>query len=399
MNKPKPAIEGGIPVRDSFLPFCRAPIDDRDIEMIADTLRSGWLTIGPRTEEFEALLAGYLGVRHAIAVSSCSEAMFLALKALAVGPGDEVITSALTFASTVHAVIHTGAVPVIADIEQETFGVSPGEIEKRITSKTKALLPVHFGGQACYIEEICDIAKRNGLIVVEDAAHAFGAEYRNHKVGGFGNATAFSFYATKNLTTGEGGCITTEDAELDRELRRLSCHGMSRDSWTRYSERGSWYYQVEVPGYKCNMNDILASLGISQLNKFDKIQDRRTEIAGMYGELLDSSPYFTLPKVRDGNLHTWHLFVVRLNLDTLNVDRDAFARALAAENIGCSVHFIPIYMHPFFDPYKKADDSFPACDDYFARCISLPIYPTMSDSDVREVVDALGKLASHYTKL
>lgn len=398
MSKSIPALEGGTPIRHTFLPFCRAPIDDHDIEQVADTLRSGWLTIGPRTEEFEKLLERYLEVHHAIAVSSCSEAMFLALKALSIGPGDEVITSTLTFASTVHSILHVGAAPIVVDIEDETFGADPDEIVKKITPRTKALLPVHFGGQACRIDEICDIASSRGLVVVEDAAHSFGAAYRQKKVGNFGNATAFSFYATKNLTTGEGGCITTANDALARELRRLSYHGMSRDSWERYSQRGSWYYQVDIPGYKSNLNDILASLGVSQLGKFDHIQKRRNEIAASYLEFLDSSPNFELPKVREGNLHTWHLFVVLLNLEAITVDRDHFIRALAAENIGCSVHFIPIHQHPFMVPYKGKDDRFPICDDYFNRCISLPIYPDMLDSDVQEVVDALNKLVSYYAK-
>jgi dTDP-4-amino-4,6-dideoxygalactose transaminase len=398
MSKSIPASEGGTPVRDSFLPFCRAPIDDGDIERMAETLRSGWLTIGPKTEEFEKLLSAYLEVPYVVAVSSCSEAMFLSLKALSVGPGDEVITSTLTFASTVHAVIHAGAVPVLADIEEETFGLDPREVERKITSKTKAVLPVHFGGQACRIEEIRRIASRRGLIVVEDAAHSFGAAYRGQKIGRFGDATAFSFYATKNLTTGEGGCVSMTDEKLERELRRLSYHGMSRDSWERYSDRGSWYYQVEVPGYKSNLNDILASLGVSQLEKFDALQRRRSEIAAEYLDLLGSSPFFEMPGVREGNLHTWHLFVVRLNPDRITVDRDKFIRALAAENIGSSVHFIPVHEHPFYEPYRKEGDRFPVCDEYFTRCISLPIYPDMRDGDVRQVVDALYKLASYYAK-
>jgi dTDP-4-amino-4,6-dideoxygalactose transaminase len=309
-----------------------------------------------------------------------------------------VITSTLTFASTVHSILHTGARPVLVDIEEETFGPALREIERRITANTKAVLPVHFGGQACRIEEICDIASRHGLVVVEDAAHSFGAAYRGKKIGCFGNATAFSFYATKNLTTGEGGCIAADDERLANKMRLLSYHGMSRDSWERYADRGSWYYQVEVAGYKSNMNDILASLGISQLEKFDKIQKRRSEIAAKYLERLGSTPFFELPTVREGNIHTWHLFVIRLNTDMITLDRDAFVRALAAENIGCSVHFIPIHMHPFFEAYSKENDRFPVCDNYFNRCISLPIYPGMRDSDVQEVVDALDKLVSHYAK-
>jgi dTDP-4-amino-4,6-dideoxygalactose transaminase len=255
----RPAIEGGMPTRGEPLPFCRASIDDRDVAAVVETVSSGWLTVGPRTEELERRLADYLSVRHVVAVSSCSEAMFLALSALGVGPGDEVITSCLTFASTVHAIVHTGARPVLADVEMETFGLDPAHVESLITPATRAILPVHFGGQACRIEEIVDLAGRRGLHVVEDAAHSFGAEVGGTPLGAFGDATAFSFYATKNLTTGEGGAISTDSDELAERLRLLSYHGMSRDSWTRYTDRGSWYYQVELPGYKCNLNDMQAA--------------------------------------------------------------------------------------------------------------------------------------------
>ncbi len=394
----KPAIEGGNPIRDRFLSFHRTPVDEEGIATVSETLRSGWLTAGPKTEEFEAALASYIGAKHAIGVSSCSEAMFLALKALGIGPGDEVITSALTFASTVHAIIHVGASPILADIEEVTFGPSPDAIEKRITPKTKALLPVHFGGQACRINDICAIAKNRGLLVVEDAAHSFGAACDGRRVGSFGDATAFSFYATKNLTTGEGGCVTVNDDRLEREIRRLSYHGMSRDSWDRYTDKGSWYYEVEIPGYKCNLNDILSSIGLSELKKVDQRLERRTEVAGMYVERLGASPYLSLSSVREGNLHTWHLFVIRLNLEKLTLNRDRFSKALAAENIGNSVHFIPIYKHPFYAPYNDTGDRFPVCEDYFSRCISLPVYPGMKDSDVNDVVDALEKLTSYYAK-
>ena len=393
-----PAIEGGTPVRANRLYFHRSPIDESGVQAVAETLRSGWLTIGPKTEAFEAALAGYIGARHAIAVSSCSEAMFLALKALGIGPGDEVITSALTFASTVHAIIHTGARPVLADIETETYGLDPADLEDRITSKTRAILPVHFGGQACRIDAILDLAGRHGLYVVEDAAHSFGAAYRDRKIGTFGHITTFSFYATKNLTTGEGGCLTFEDDRLEHVLRRLSYHGMSHDTWERYTDRGSWYYEVEIAGYKCNLNDILSSLGLSELPKVDERRDRRADIAARYIRALEPYPAVRLPRVRPGNLHTWHLFVICLDPNRLGLDRDGISKALAAENISCSVHFIPIYKHPFFSPYLGPKDRFPVCDEYFSGCLSLPIYPGMADEDVADVVTALGKIISHYSK-
>jgi dTDP-4-amino-4,6-dideoxygalactose transaminase len=401
MNKnegKKPAIEGGTPVRADFLSFYRPSVDEGDVESVVDAIRSGWLTLGPRTIEFERKLEAYLGAKHVLALSSCSEAMFLALKALEVGPGDEVITSALTFASTVQAIIHTGAEPVLADIEEETFGPSPADIKRKITKRTKAIMPVHYGGQACLLDEILDIAGKNGVAVVEDAAHALGASCSGRKVGSFGNATAFSFYATKNITTGEGGAIATNDDDLDETVRKLSFHGISRDAWKRYADRGSWYYEVEVPGFKSNMSDLSASLGMSQLRKLDDFLRKKNEIAEYFTDNLRGSVFFQLPTARMENYHTWHLFVIRLNLDKLKIDRDYFIKALAAENIGSSVHFIPIYRHPFFAPYAKEGETFPACEDFFSRCISLPIFAGMNEPDQRDVVTALKNIALHYAK-
>lgn len=398
--KDKPAIEGGVPIRETPLPFYRAAINEEDIERVGATLRSGWLTVGPQAEQLEREIAEYLGVEHVLAVSSCSDAMFLALKALGIGPGDEVLTSGLTFASTVHAIIHTGATPVLVDIERETLGPDPAIIKKRVNEHTKALLPVHFGGQPCRIEEICDVAARQNLAVVEDAAHSFGASFEGRLLGSFGDATAFSFYATKNLTTGEGGAISTNDGELAKSLRLLSFHGMSRDTWARYSNKGTWYYQVEVPGFKCNLSDILAALGLSQMTKLDRLLERRREIAAQLSSRLRDLPYFEIPRERAGNRHTWHLYVVELNLDTLKIDRDRFIKALTEENIGSSVHFIPIYKHPFFAAFADSRakiTEFPVCEDYFSRCISLPIYPDMSEADVDDVVEAMTRIAAYYS--
>jgi dTDP-4-amino-4,6-dideoxygalactose transaminase len=398
MKRNVPAIEGGSPVRRVPLPFFRAALDESDIRSVTDALRSGWLTIGPRTEQFEREIARFLGVEHVVAVSSCSEAMFLALKALGVGPGDEVITSCLTFSSTVHAIIHTGATPVLVDIEPETFGPDPEGVARRLNPRTKAVLPVHFGGQACRIREICDVARGGGAAVVEDAAHSLGAESEGRKVGSFGDATAFSFYATKNITTAEGGALSTDNDDLAERLRLYSYHGMSRDSWERYADRGSWYYEVEVAGYKCNLNDILSSLGLSQLERIDHLLERRRAVARRMSDGLAGSPYFELPVEREGNRHTWHLYVIQLNLDRLTIDRNRFTRALTEEHIGNSVHFIPVYRHPFYASYGASPKDFPQCERYYSRCISLPIYPDMSDGDVDDVVDALNKIADYYSR-
>ena len=401
MSKTKrniPAIEGGAPARDVPLPFFQAALDERDVESVTEALRSGWLTMGPRTDQLEREVARFLDVDHVVAVSSCSEAMFLALKALDVGPGDEVITSCLTFASTVQAIMHVGAAPVLVDIEPETFGADPEQVQKKITPRTRAVLPVHFGGQACRIAEICDIARGSGASVVEDAAHSFGAGTGGRKLGSFGDATAFSFYATKNITTGEGGAVSTNDGDLASRMRLYSYHGMSRDSWERYADRGSWYYEVEVAGYKCNMNDILSSLGLSQLARIDHLLERRRAVAHLLTERLSGSPYFELPAERDGNQHTWHLYVIQLNLDRLTIDRDQFTKALTGEHIGNSVHFIPVYRHPFFESFGANPGDFPHCEAYFSRCISLPIYPDMSERDVDDVVGALEKIATYYSR-
>jgi dTDP-4-amino-4,6-dideoxygalactose transaminase len=393
-----PAIEGGDPIREEFLPFFRPSISEGDVESVTEALKSGWLTLGPQTEKFEQELKSYIGAQNVVAVNSCSAAMFLALKALGVGPGDEVITSALTFASTVHGIIHAGARPVLADIEPETFGPAPAEFERLTTSRTKVYLPVHFGGQACRIDEICTIAKAKGVHVIEDAAHSFGASVDGRMVGTIGDATAFSFYATKNLTCGEGGALSTDNDDISSTTRSLVYHGMSHDSWARYSEKGSWYYEVDYPGYKYNMSDILSSLGRSQLRRTATLLASRRAVAEQFITRLADSRYFELPMEREGNLHTWHLFVVRLNSENLTIDRDRFVRALAAENIGYSVHFIPIYKHPFFEPYLEPNSRYPECDDYFDRCISLPIFPDMREEDVEDVVGALNRIATYYAK-
>jgi dTDP-4-amino-4,6-dideoxygalactose transaminase len=393
-----PAIAGGVPVREKPLPFFRAAVGEDDIAAVSEAMRSGWLTSGPRAVELEERLGEYLGAAHTIAVSSCSEAMLLCLRALGIGPGDEVITSPITFASTVHAIIHNGATPVLADIENDTLGIDPADVERRITPRTRAIMPVHFAGQACRIREILEIAKARGLEVVEDAAHSFGARVNGTRIGTFGRATAFSFYATKNLTTAEGGAITTEDEALARQMRLLGYHGMSRDSWSRYTDRGSWYYEVELPGFKCNLSDLHAALGLTQLAKIDRLLEERRRVAAALTAALSSCDAVELPREYPGNWHTWHLYVIRLRLDRLSVGRDEFIKALRAEGIGSSVHFIPVHRHPFFRPWLGAGDTFPRADEYYSRCISLPIFPDMTDADVRDVAGAVTRLAAHYAR-
>lgn len=398
MTRNTPAIEGGNPVRKDFLPFHKPSIDEHEIREISSVLESGWLTLGPKTKEFESLLCSYLGARFVVAMSSCSEALLIGLEALGVGDGAEVITSPLTFASTIHAIVHSGASPVLADIEEDTFGMDPESAVELINERTKALLPVHFGGQLCCMEALLDLAEENDLAVLADAAHSFGAERGGKKAAVLGDAAAFSFYATKNITTGEGGCLATQSEETATKARMLSQHGIGRYAWERYRDRGSWYYDVELVGHKSNFNDLMAAVGIAQIAKADLLLERRRAIASRYIEALAGSPFIEIPRQAEGNEHTWHLFVIRLKLERLKITRDRFIEALAAENIGCSVHFIPIYRHPFFRGYLRDGDAFPICDRFFERCISLPIYPSMSDGDVEDVIEAIDRITCYYKK-
>jgi dTDP-4-amino-4,6-dideoxygalactose transaminase len=287
---------------------------------------------------------------------------------------------------------------VLADIEMDTFGPAAEEFARKTTGKTAVYLPVHFGGQACEIGQIVDLARARNLRVIEDAAHSFGATVGGTRLGAMGDVTAFSFYATKNLTCGEGGCLTTQSDEIADRFRMLSYHGMSSGSWNRHAEGGSWFYDVERLGFKFNMSDILSALGLSQLGRIDDLLAKRRAVAEKLAERLQGSPYFELPRTGKSNGHTWHLFVILLNLGAMSIDRDRFIRAMTAENIGCSVHFIPIYKHRFYEPLRDRSEGFPNCEAYFSRCVSLPIFPDMSDDDVDDIVSAMNRIAAHYSK-
>ena len=393
-----PPGTGAARQRAGFLPFCVPHIGDREIEEVVATLRSGWITTGPRTKEFERLFGQYVGARHAIAVSSCTAALHIALAAIGVGPGDEVITSPLTFCSTANVMIHLGATPVFADI-CEDFNIDPVEIRRRITPRTRAIVPVHHSGQPCRMDEILDCAKEHNLPVIEDAAHAAGARHRGRMIGSIGNATAFSFYAIKNMTTAEGGMITTDDDELAERMRILSLHGISKDAWKRYGSTGSWYYEVTCPGYKCNMTDIQAALGIGQLEQLPGFLEIRRRYAAIYDEAFDGMPEVTVPVVNPDVYHARHLYVLRLNLDRLTIDRAAFIEELRAEKIGTSVHFIPVHLHPYYrDRYGYGRGDFPVAESTYDRIISLPLYPKMTEEDLGDVVAAVKRIAARHRR-
>ncbi len=377
--------------RETFLPYSLPLLDEQEEQAVLDVLRSGWLTTGPKVRQFEELFAAYIGTPHAIAVNSCTAAMHLVLVAWGIGAGDEVITTPLTFCATIEAIEYVGATPVLVDIDPATANIDPNRIEDTLTPRTRALLPVHYGGLPCDMDAIMDIAARHQLLVLEDAAHAVGATCRGRKIGAIAHATAFSFYATKNLTTGEGGMITTFDAELADQCRILSLHGISRDAWKRYMAAGTWYYEVQTLGFKYNMTDLQAALGICQLQKLDAMNARRQQIAAQYHRAFMECDFLTPfpPEVPPDRTHVWHLYTILLNPDALRIDRARFIEELKARNIGTSVHFIPIHYHPHYARYGWQRGQFPNAERYYERTISLPLYPAMSDQDVADVIEAV----------
>jgi len=401
-------------MRDTFLPFSLPAIGEEEIAEVADSLRSGWITTGPKTRRFEEEFREYIGARHAIAVNSCTAGLHIALAALGIGPGDEVIVPTLTFCSTANVVVHLGARPVLVDVGED-FNVTPEAIERAITSRTRAIIPVHYGGQPCDLDAIYSVAACYNLPVVEDAAHAVGAAYHGHKIGSdslrpatcdlrpgacdLRVVTCFSFYATKNMTTGEGGMITTADDELADRMRLLSLHGMSRDAWKRYTSTGSWYYEVLLPGYKYNMTDIQAALGIHQLRKLDDFIAIRQRYARMYDEGFADMPEVERPIIHSDRTHTYHLYVIRLNLERLTIDRAQFIEELKALNIGTSVHFIPVHLHPYYrDTFGYRPGDCPVAERLYERIISLPLFPRMTEDDVRDVIHAVKDVISRHRR-
>ncbi|MDI6869070.1 MAG: UDP-4-amino-4,6-dideoxy-N-acetyl-beta-L-altrosamine transaminase [Coprothermobacterota bacterium] len=389
---------GEIPVRDSFLPFSQPWIEEEEIQAVAEVLKSGWLTTGKKTMEFESEFARYIGSPIALAFNSCTGGLHCALAALGIGPGDEVITSVFTFAATANVVCQLGAEPVFVDIDPFTLNIDFKKIEEKISPKTKAIIPVHYGGRPCPMDEIVSLARKYDLFVVEDAAHALGAIYKGKKIGALGSeVTCFSFYPTKCITTGEGGMNTTASPELAEKMKIWRLHGISRDAWDRYQKGGSWYYEVVSPGYKYNLTDIASALGVEQLKKVERFQKRREELALKYREALMDFPFILPPPFEEGR-HAWHLFPIQLKLEELNCTREEFVDALAKENIGTSVHFIPLHLMPYYRNKGLKEGDFPCAENAFRRLISLPLFPKMSDEDLESVVQALRKLVEWYSK-
>jgi dTDP-4-amino-4,6-dideoxygalactose transaminase len=389
----RPASRGGAPVRETFLPYALPQFGEEEKREIVEALESGWITTGPRVKRLEADLAGAVGAKHVACVDSCTAALHVALASLELRPGDEVITSPLTFCSTVNTIVHAGGTPVLADVEPDTLNLDPARVAEKITLRTRALLPVHYGGHPCEMDAILALAREHGLTVIEDAAHAIGAWYKGRPVGSIGDMTCFSFYATKNLTTAEGGALATDDDAVIEKARLLTLHGMSKDAWKRYTSAGSWYYEVVLPGFKYNMTDLEAALGLHQLRRLPGFNRRRRELARRYDEAFRDHPALELPAWRPEVEHVYHLYPIRLRTERLSIDRARFIEELKAENIGTTVNFIPIHYHPYYrDALGLAPGSLPVAEAAYERLISLPLYPRMTDRDLDDAAAAVLKV-------
>lgn len=371
---------------DPFIAYNRPGTGEEEACAAAEQIRSGWLTTGPRTREFEQAFASAVDAPAAVAMSSCTAALEIALAAFNIGPGDEVIVPALTFASSAAVVVHRGATPVLVDVREEDFTIDPRAVREAVTPRTRVVMPVHYAGQPCLMDELTSIAAEHGLRLIEDAAHAVWAQDGGRIVGSIGDATAFSFYATKNLATGEGGMLTLTDASLADRARRLSLHGMSRDAWARYTAEGSYRYDIVELGYKANMTDIEAAVGLVQLRRLPEMQARREEIARRYNQAFAGEPLLCPPRVREGVRHAWHLYPLLLSR---GIDRDAVLAGLKGRGVGTSVHFIPIHFHTYFrERFGWRPGQFPVAEDLFARELSLPLYPGLADHEVERVIEA-----------
>jgi dTDP-4-amino-4,6-dideoxygalactose transaminase len=382
-----------------FIPFHKPSIGEDEVRSVVETLRSGWLTTGPKVKTFEADFSRYVGSSHAVAVNSGTAALHLALDAIGIKEGDEVIVPAMTFAATAEVVLYFKAKPVLVDCQPDTLNIDPEAIEPKVTPKTKAIIPVDIAGQPCEYREILEIARTHNLKVIEDAAHALPAAYHKEQVGRISDITCFSFYATKTITTGEGGMATTENSEYADRMRMMSLHGISYDAWKRYTKEGSWYYEVLYPGFKYNLTDIAAALGIEQLKRCDEFYEARQRIANHYHEAFADLPEIQIPACAPHVQHAWHLYVIQLNIERLRINRQDFIKALKGENIGASVHFIPLHLHPFYrDTFGYQPADFPQATAVFERIVSLPIYPKMAEANVRDVIVAVRKLIQEYRR-
>ncbi|MFQ5965717.1 MAG: DegT/DnrJ/EryC1/StrS family aminotransferase [Candidatus Scalinduaceae bacterium] len=412
-------------INKKIIPFALPLIEEDEKREVLEVLESGWITTGLKVKQFEQEFSSFIGSKHAIAVNSCTAALHLALEAIGIQEGDEVIIPSMTFAATAEVIRYFNARPVIVDIDPHSMNIDPVKIEdillgckelgvsRKNSSRVKAIIPVHFAGLSCDMDAIIEIANRYNLKVIEDAAHSFPTTYNGRMVGTIGDITCFSFYATKTITTGEGGMITTDNDEYTERMQIMSLHGISHDAWKRYSSEGSWYYEIVAPGFKYNLTDIAAAIGLVQLKKAVSMCNRRKKIASIYNEAFRDIPEIEIPvdretgswenvkveKLKDGIVNSWHLYVIKLNLEMLDIDRNQFIDELKEIGIGTSVHFIPLHIHPYYhDIYGYKPQDFPVAYETYKRIISLPIYPKMTDEDVERVVEAVWNVVRKHKR-
>ncbi len=386
-----------------ILPFAMHLIGSDEINEVTKALASNWLTSGPRVANFEKSFTSFVNTSHAIAVNSCTAGLHLALEAVGIGPKNKVITTPYTFTATAEVIRYLGADPIFVDIDPRTFNIDPIKIKaalKQHGEKIKAIMPVHFGGQSCNMDPILALARDYDIKIIEDAAHALPATYKGQMIGTIGDLTVYSFYATKTITTGEGGMVVTDNANYAKRMGIMRLHGIDRDVFNRYnSTKPSWYYEVVAPGFKYNMTDVAAAIGIHQLKKANAFQKRREEIANQYDEAFQELPLRTPWVERPDDLHAWHLYVVQLELDRLSINRDRFIELMSEAGIGTSVHFIPLHIQPYWrDRYGFKPEDFPVAHDVFQRAVSLPIYPKMTDADVDRVISAVHSILKESSR-
>jgi len=391
------AIDGGCPVRKTLLPYARQSIDEDDIEAVVAVLRSDWLTTGPKVDEFEHAFAARVGAKYAVTFSSGTAALHGAVFAAGLNPGEEAITSPLSFAATGNCVVYQGARPVFADVSSDTLNLDPERVAEHITAKTRVILPVAYAGHPADLDPILGLAEKHELTVVEDACHALGAEYRGRRTGSIAHMSVFSFHPVKHLTTGEGGMVTTDRADFAESLRRFRNHGISTDARQRQSS-GSWRYEMVSLGFNYRLTDVACALGLSQLRKLEANLVRRKEIAATYHSAFKDIPGVIAPRVREDVKPAWHLYPIRINAAALNADRDRLLRALRSENIGANVHYIPVHLHPYYRNYfgyKRGEC--PVAEEAYEQLISLPMFHGMSEEDVEDVISAVKKVMNYYS--
>ena len=391
------AIHGGTPVREKLLPYGRQSIDEADIQAVVEVLKSDWLTTGPKIGEFEERFSAWVGAKYAVSFSSGTAALHGAAFAAGLGPGDEAITTPMTFCATANCVLYQGATPVFADVSADTLNLDPGEVAKKLSSRTKAILAVDYAGHPADLDALLAFTRPRGIPLIEDACHALGAEYRGKRVGGIADMTVFSFHPVKHLTTGEGGMVTTNDARLAETLRRFRNHGISSEARER-QESGQWFYEMVLLGFNYRLTDIACALGLTQLERLEANLARRREIAAQYAGRLRDWPAVVVPTVHAAVDSAWHLYPIRLQLEMLTAGRGEIFRALRAENIGVNVHYIPVHRHPYYRERFGSNESYPVAEDAYERLISLPMFHSMTAQDVEDVIQAVGKVVNCYDR-